>query len=71
MSALAYSVADTAVYAMQDILTLDGSSRMNFPGRDDGWWQWRLQWAQVQSWHAQRLATLCRLYDRPPPRPRG
>jgi 4-alpha-glucanotransferase len=39
---------------------------MNFPGRSSGWWQWRLQWSQVQEHHAQRLATLCRLYDRLP-----
>jgi 4-alpha-glucanotransferase len=60
------SVADTAVYAMQDVLSLPGDCRMNFPGQSEGWWEWRLQWSQVQDWHAQRLATLCRLYDRLP-----
>ena len=63
------SVADTAVYAMQDVLSLPGDCRMNFPGQSEGWWQWRLQWSQVQDWHAQRLAGLCRLYDRLPGRP--
>jgi len=58
------SVADTAVYAMQDVLSLPGDSRMNFPGQSEGWWEWRMQWSQVQDWHAQRLATLCRLYGR-------
>jgi 4-alpha-glucanotransferase len=60
------SVADTAIYAMQDVLSLPGECRMNFPGQSEGWWQWRLQWSQVQPWHAQRLAELCRLYDRLP-----
>ena len=60
------SVADTAVYAMQDVLSLPGECRMNFPGQSEGWWEWRMQWSQVQDWHAQRLAELCRLYDRLP-----
>ena len=58
------SVADTAIYAMQDVLSLPGECRMNFPGQSEGWWEWRMQWSQVQDWHAQRLAALCRLYDR-------
>jgi 4-alpha-glucanotransferase len=60
------SVADTAVYAMQDVLSLPGDCRMNFPGQSEGWWEWRMQWGQVQDWHAQRLAGLCRLYGRLP-----
>ncbi len=58
------SVADTAIYAMQDVLSLPGECRMNFPGQSEGWWEWRMQWSQVQAWHAQRLAMLCRLYGR-------
>jgi 4-alpha-glucanotransferase len=58
------SVADTAIYAMQDVLELPGNSRMNYPGRSEGWWEWRLQWSQVQPWHAQRLSLLCQLFDR-------
>lgn len=60
------SVADTAIYAMQDVLSLPGECRMNFPGQSNGWWQWRMQWSQVQDWHAQRLHALCRLYGRWP-----
>ncbi len=60
------SVADTAIYAMQDVLSLPGDSRMNMPGVGDGWWTWRMQWHQVQPWHAERLMTLCRLFDRLP-----
>jgi 4-alpha-glucanotransferase len=58
------SVADTAIYAMQDVLSLPGDSRMNFPGQSEGWWEWRMQWNQVHEWHAQRLARLCSLYGR-------
>jgi 4-alpha-glucanotransferase len=60
------SVADTAIYAMQDVLSLGGDARMNFPGQSSDWWQWRMQWSQVQEHHARRLAALCRLYDRLP-----
>jgi len=58
------SVADTAIIAMQDVLGLDGSHRMNHPGQSEGYWQWRFRWDQVQAWHADRLAQLCRLFDR-------
>jgi len=60
------SVADTAIVAMQDVLSLAASSRMNKPGDGEGWWQWRMQWRQVQPWHAERLSALCRLFDRDP-----
>lgn len=60
------SVADTAIVAMQDVLSLPTEARMNYPGQSEGWWQWRMHWSQVQDWHAQRLAALCRLYGRLP-----
>ena len=40
------SVADTAIYAMQDVLSLPGEARMNFPGQSSGWWQWRCNGAR-------------------------
>jgi 4-alpha-glucanotransferase len=58
------SVGDTAIHPMQDVLALPTEARMNFPGQESGWWRWRFQWAQVQPWHAQRLAELGRLYGR-------
>ena len=60
------SVADTAIVAMQDVLSLPTTARMNYPGQSEGWWQWRMHWSQVHDWHAQRLAALCRLYGRLP-----
>ena len=65
------SVADTAVHPMQDVLSLPGACRMNFPGRSEGWWEWRLRWEQVHPWHAQRLAEIGRLYGRAAPAARN
>ncbi len=58
------SVADTAVHPMQDVLGLEGMHRMNFPGKGEGYWEWRFSWDQVKPVHAQRLAHLCRLFGR-------
>ena len=58
------SVADTCVHPMQDVLGLPGTCRMNHPGQPSGWWEWRLQWNQVQPWHAERLLEFGRLYGR-------
>ncbi|WP_128001777.1 4-alpha-glucanotransferase [Piscinibacter defluvii] len=58
------SVADTAIHPLQDVLGLDGASRMNFPGFGAGYWTWRFDWAQVQPMHAERLAHWAQLYRR-------
>ena len=58
------SVADTAVHPLQDVLGLGAEHRMNFPGKAEGYWEWRFTWDQVKPEHAQRLADLCRLYRR-------
>ena len=63
------SVANTAIVAMQDVLSLPADARMNYPGQSEGWWQWRMHWGQVHDWHAQRLHALCRLYGRLPAAP--
>ena len=41
------SVANTAVFPMQDVLGLDGSHRMNLPGTTVGNWTWRFDWSMV------------------------
>ncbi|MEZ4539864.1 MAG: 4-alpha-glucanotransferase [Chloroflexota bacterium] len=39
---LAYaSVADMAIIPMQDLFVLGNEARMNYPGREGGWWRWR------------------------------
>lgn len=58
------SVADTAVYPMQDVLDLPTEHRMNFPGKPEGYWEWRFDWSQVRPEHAQRLARLVQVYGR-------
>jgi 4-alpha-glucanotransferase len=58
------SVADSAVHPMQDVLCLPTACRMNFPGQESGWWEWRFEWSQVHPWHAHRLAEYTRLYGR-------
>jgi 4-alpha-glucanotransferase len=58
------SVADMAIYPMQDILRLGGEHRMNLPGSTEGNWVWRFEWNQVNAEHASQLHHLCALYDR-------
>jgi 4-alpha-glucanotransferase len=58
------SVADTAIYPLQDVLGLRGEHRMNLPGKGEGYWEWRFTWSQVKPLHAARLAQFCSLYRR-------
>ena len=58
------SVADTAIYPLQDVLGLGSAHRMNLPGQGEGHWEWRFTWDQVQPVHAGRLARFCTLYRR-------
>ncbi|MBK1715680.1 4-alpha-glucanotransferase [Rubrivivax gelatinosus] len=58
------SIADSAIYPMQDVLGLDGSHRMNFPGTGSGNWGWRFSWDQVPGDAATRLHRMAQLYDR-------
>ena len=59
------SVADTAIYPMQDLLGLDAEHRMNQPGQAQGNWAWRFALEQVQPEHASRLRELCRAFGQP------
>jgi len=36
------SVANTAMFTMQDVMSLDNSGRMNLPGTAEGNWSWRM-----------------------------
>lgn len=60
------SVARTAVIPAQDILGLDGGSRMNLPNRASGCWRWRLTEAQMDELFADadRLRRLNAIYGR-------
>jgi 4-alpha-glucanotransferase len=41
------SPAQTAIYPLQDILGLGSEARMNVPGREQGNWAWRFDWAHL------------------------
>jgi 4-alpha-glucanotransferase len=60
------SVADTAIFPLQDVLGLGSESRMNQPGRADGNWEWRVAQGAINASLAERLATLTRCYGRQP-----
>jgi 4-alpha-glucanotransferase len=58
------SVANTALFPLQDLLSLGSSARMNTPGTRSGNWSWRVPASALQPAVAERMAELCRLYDR-------
>ncbi len=62
------SVADTAVFPMQDLLGLGSAARMNTPGTSHGNWSWRVQEAELAPAIAERMAGLCAIYERVPER---
>lgn len=63
------SVADAFIVPVQDLLSLGSEARMNFPGRPQGNWRWRLRPGQLSSAVWQRLADLTYTYGRTPARP--
>lgn len=60
------SVADLALFPMQDILGLGPETRMNRPGSSAGNWLWRYTADQIAPDTAGRLLALTRLYGRLP-----
>lgn len=58
------SVAQTAVFPMQDILALGEGNRMNLPGTTEGNWQWRFDWSRVDENLAGRLHEITGRYSR-------
>jgi len=58
------SVADMAIYTMQDVLALDSAHRMNVPGVADGNWGWRFTWEQVSENYSERLYEMTALHGR-------
>lgn len=58
------SVGDLAIVPLQDVLELDGASRMNRPGTMAGNWAWRFEHHMLAPWRAERLAELTELYGR-------
>lgn len=58
------SVSDTTIVAMQDILGLPASSRMNVPSTVGGNWEWRLLPDQIRQEDKELLKQLTKLYGR-------
>ena len=58
------SVAVFSICPLQDLLSLDTSARMNYPGRPSGNWGWRYQTDQLTDGLALRLKEMNQLYLR-------
>ncbi len=58
------SVADIALYPMQDVLGLGTEARMNLPGRPNNNWRWRCRREALTPERAAKLSRLAGLYDR-------
>ncbi len=58
------SVAETAVFPMQDALGLGSEARMNFPGTLEKNWRWRLVPDQLKPELSARLLELSKTYGR-------
>jgi 4-alpha-glucanotransferase len=58
------SRAAVALVQAQDVLGLGNEARMNFPGRSDGNWQWRLKRGQLTDALAKRLRETAARHDR-------
>ena len=63
------SVADTCIICLQDVMRLDNAHRMNFPGRAEDNWSWRVEdynvWDALKQ-EAKDLRRLAKLYNRLP-----
>ena len=63
--AISGSAAKLAMFQLQDVLGLDGSHRMNTPGRENCW-TWRFTWEMVGPDAGRRLARLSAACGRAP-----
>lgn len=60
------TVADTAIFQMQDFLGLDNSARINTPSVPEGNWQWRIDSNCINDWLAGIIFEITKLYRRLP-----
>ena len=58
------SVANTAIFPMQDVLGMGAEARMNHPSTQEGNWEWRLLPDQVTPALTSRLRDLTEIYGR-------
>jgi 4-alpha-glucanotransferase len=62
--AAADSVADIAIYPLQDVLELGNEARMNRPAAADGNWSWRFGLDDLKPEFATRLCAITEMSDR-------
>jgi 4-alpha-glucanotransferase len=60
------SVAEKAIFPLQDVLGLGTGSRMNLPGTTGGNWQWRFTWDMVDRRTTDQLRRLTMTFERDP-----
>ncbi len=60
------SVADRAIFPLQDLFGLGTEGRMNLPGRSDGNWQWRFHKGDLSRELGADLLQMTQLYNRAP-----
>ena len=60
------SVAEMAIFPLQDVLALGSGARMNVPGQGTGNWSWRARAAQIEPAHASWLGEQTALFGRVP-----
>lgn len=58
------SAADTAIFPLQDVLSLGNEARMNTPGKEGGNWQWRYKEGDLTKEHINKLRYLCKIFKR-------
>jgi 4-alpha-glucanotransferase len=60
------SVANTAIFPLQDLLGLGTEARMNVPGTASGNWEFRALSTEFAPAVAERMGKLCESYERIP-----
>jgi len=58
------SIADLAIFPLQDALGLGAEARMNLPGTSSGNWRWRFRHGALTSELATKLREMVVMYDR-------
>jgi 4-alpha-glucanotransferase len=58
------SVADTALFPLQDVLGVGSEGRMNLPGTSSGNWRWRFRQEDLTPAMSVRLKQLVETYER-------
>jgi len=58
------SVAQMAVFPLQDVLGLGTEARMNLPGTTKGNWEWRFTYDMLTPTIREKLRELTRVYER-------